>query len=146
MKTSRMLWLPAVVLPLLVAGCTVSTSGGTGSPKAVAVLPPVVKSSEASVAAPKTPDAKADPEAEIRENLAPLSAEDRKLVEAQKYCAVSKERLGGEMGTPVKIMVKDQPVFLCCGSCKKDALADPDKTLASVAKLKEKAAEEAKKK
>ena len=45
-----------------------------------------------------------------------------------------------KVGTPVKVMVKDQPVFLCCKSCRKKALADPDKTLAKVKQLKEKAA------
>ena len=40
------------------------------------------------------------------------------------------------MGTPVKVTVKGQPVFLCCDGCKKKALGDPDKTLAAVEKLK----------
>jgi hypothetical protein len=52
----------------------------------------------------------------------------------------TEERLGG-MGTPVKVMVKGQPVFLCCKGCRKEALAQPDKTLAKVKELKEKAAE-----
>jgi len=43
------------------------------------------------------------------------------------------------MGPPVKVMVKDQPVFLCCKSCKDEALKDPDKTLERVAELKKKA-------
>jgi hypothetical protein len=40
------------------------------------------------------------------------------------------------MDVPVKITVKDQPVFLCCDHCKAAALADPDKTLAKVKELK----------
>jgi hypothetical protein len=43
------------------------------------------------------------------------------------------------MGVPVKVMVKGQPVFLCCKTCRKQALADPDKTLARVDELKAKA-------
>ena len=43
------------------------------------------------------------------------------------------------MGPPLKVTVKDQPVFLCCKGCQKKALADPDKTLAAVAELKAKA-------
>jgi hypothetical protein len=82
-------------------------------------------------------------EAEIKAALAKLSEKDRKLAEEQKYCPVSEERLGS-MGAPVKIMVKDQPVFLCCKSCEKKALADPDKTLAKVKELKAKAKEEKK--
>jgi hypothetical protein len=150
MKILRLFWLPAAALPLLAAGCLVNQYSSSPSSTAPSVsVVPVVKSSDASTAAPKTGDAKADEEAEIRKNLAELSPEDRKLAEAQKYCAVNtNDRLGNsEMGVPpVKIMIKDQPVFLCCGGCKKDALKDPDKTLASVAKLKEKAAAEADKK
>jgi hypothetical protein len=77
-------------------------------------------------------------EAVIRENRAKLSAEDQALVEAQEWCAVeNEERLGGEMGVPIKVMIKGQPVFLCCGGCRKAALANPEKTLAKVAELKE---------
>jgi hypothetical protein len=80
-------------------------------------------------------------EAEIRANLAKLSPEDRKLAEEQKYCAVNTDNRLGSMDEPVKVMVKGQPVFLCCGHCEKKALADPDKTLAKVAELKGKSAE-----
>jgi uncharacterized protein (TIGR03000 family) len=80
-------------------------------------------------------------EAKVRDNLAKLSAEDRKLVEAQKFCAVEEDARLGEMGVPFKVMVKDQPVFLCCKMCAKEAQADPDKTLAKVKELKAKAAE-----
>lgn len=45
------------------------------------------------------------------------------------------------MGTPVKVMVKEQPVFLCCKGCRRKALADPDRTLAKVDELKAKAKE-----
>jgi len=44
------------------------------------------------------------------------------------------------MGAPIKLMVKDQPVFICCKGCKDEALAHPDKTLAKVETLKKKAA------
>jgi hypothetical protein len=40
------------------------------------------------------------------------------------------------MDVPVKLMLKGEPVFLCCGGCQKKALADPEKTLANVAALK----------
>jgi hypothetical protein len=75
---------------------------------------------------------------EVQANLAKLSPEDRKLAEAQKYCAVEDENLLGSMDVPVKVMVKDEPVFLCCKGCKKRALAEPDKTIAKVNELKEK--------
>ena len=80
-----------------------------------------------------------DKEATIRANLAKLPEKDRKLAEAQKWCAVEDENRLGSMGTPYKVMVKDQPVFLCCKSCQRRATADPDKTLSKVAELKHKA-------
>jgi hypothetical protein len=82
-------------------------------------------------------------EAEIQANLAKLDSADRKLAVAQKYCAVENENRLGSMGKPIKLLVKDQPVFVCCKSCQTEALDDPDKTLAEVKKLKEKAAKEA---
>ena len=44
----------------------------------------------------------------------------------------------GEMEGLFKLTIKGQPVFLCCEGCKKDAEADPDKTLAKVEELKAK--------
>lgn len=74
-------------------------------------------------------------EAAIQANLAKLKPEDRKLAEAQKFCAVLTKNRLGTMGTPIKVMIKDQPVFLCCNMCVAKAQANPDKTLASVADL-----------
>ena len=68
-------------------------------------------------------------------NLAKLSADDRQLAEAQKLCPISNEALG-EMGVPLKVTIKDQPVFLCCKGCVSEAKAHPDETLAQVQKLR----------
>lgn len=67
--------------------------------------------------------------------LGKLSAENRLLVEAQGFCPISGEALGS-MGTPHKLMIKDQPLFLCCKDCETKALGDPGKTLTRIAKLK----------
>jgi hypothetical protein len=77
----------------------------------------------------------------VKANLAKLGDEDQNLAAAQGYCAVESENRLGAMGPPVKVMVKDQPVFLCCKSCKDEALKDPDKTLERVAELKKRAQE-----
>ena len=92
------------------------------------------KSGAASAARvrPTTPE---DEEADDRANLAKLSTPDRRLAEAQKFCPVRGTRLGA-MGTPVKLLLKGQPVFLCCKDCVKKANDDPDKTLAEVEKQK----------
>lgn len=79
-----------------------------------------------------------DEEAEIRAALAELTPEDRKLAEAQKFCVIQTDERLGSMGAPVKVMIKDQPVFLCCGGCKKKAEKDPDETLAKAKELREK--------
>jgi multidrug efflux pump subunit AcrA (membrane-fusion protein) len=75
-------------------------------------------------------------EAQVRSALAKLSAADRRLAEAQKFCAVQKANRLGSMGPPVKIMIQDQPVFLCCSGCSKEAAENPKRTLANLAALK----------
>ncbi|HEV3256528.1 MAG TPA: efflux RND transporter periplasmic adaptor subunit, partial [Gemmataceae bacterium] len=77
-------------------------------------------------------------QARIKANLAKLGEADRRLAEAQKYCPVQGLALGA-MGKPVKIVLKGQPVFLCCPLCKEEAEANPDKTLSRVEKLKARA-------
>lgn len=74
---------------------------------------------------------------EQKANFAKLSDEDRPLAEAQGYCAVTAEPLGS-MGPPLKLVVNEQPVFVCCKGCEKKAKSNPDKTLAKVEELKAK--------
>lgn len=73
---------------------------------------------------------------EIVEALAGLSTDDRQLADAQKFCAVLTDNLLGSMGTPVKVAVNGEQVFLCCDGCKGKALREADKTLANLGKLK----------
>jgi hypothetical protein len=120
-------WL-AALLPLALMGCGGGAS--SGGPKTPATTGP---KAEVKPAAPAKDD-----KAEAEEGLAKLSPEDRKLAEAQGYCAVNTDDRLGSMGKPIKLEVKGEPVFLCCGGCKKEALADPDKTLAKVKELKAK--------
>ncbi len=86
------------------------------------------------------PQASPEEQAKIETALGRLAPEDRALAESQQFCAVEPENRLGLMGTPVKVLVNDQPVFLCCKGCKSTALAEPEKTLAKVQQLK-KAAE-----
>ena len=67
--------------------------------------------------------------------LARLSAEDRRLAEAQRLCPISGKSLGS-MGTPVKVMLKGQPVLLCCEGCEEEAKAHEERTLGKVKELK----------
>jgi hypothetical protein len=89
-----------------------------------------------------TPAARDSDEArEIREALDKLAPEDRKLAAAQRFCAVETENRLGTMGTPYKLMVKGEPVFLCCKGCQTQALEDPKKTLDVVHELRAKGAD-----
>lgn len=102
-------------------GCGVGDGPGTGEPRDGG-KPPALTPKEKKIA-------------EARAKLAP---EDRALVEAQDYCPVMpKQKLGG-MGAPVKVVIKGQPVFLCCESCKGTAEDEPDETLKALAELKAK--------
>jgi hypothetical protein len=74
--------------------------------------------------------------ANIRAELAKLSSPDRRLAEAQRYCAVlTKNRLGA-MGPPVKVEVEGQAVFLCCDGCEEEARTHPRETLEAARRLK----------
>jgi hypothetical protein len=87
-------------------------------------------------AADKDATAKKDPDAEFKAAMAKLPEADRKLAEAQRYCAVQPENRLGSMGAPVKLEIGGKPVFLCCAGCREHALADPKATLAEAEKLR----------
>jgi membrane fusion protein, copper/silver efflux system len=67
--------------------------------------------------------------------LAKMSKEDRELAERQRICPVADFALGS-MGTPQKVEVKGQSVFICCEGCRENLLAEPDKYLAKLAAKK----------
>ena len=56
---------------------------------------------------------------------------DAALIKRQAKCPVMDESLGS-MGQPVKVMVGDKPIFLCCKGCIKKIKAEPAKYLAMV--------------
>ena len=89
--------------------------------------------------APAAEDSKSD-EAEVATALAKLSKSDQAIAMAQRTCVVLEGNRLGSMGTPIKVMIEGQPVFLCCEGCKKKALANPKATLSKAAKLKSDAA------
>ncbi len=87
-----------------------------------------LKAAKESKAGPPATDKK---EAKIQAALAKLSPADRALAEKQRFCPVTDERIGSMPG-PLKVMVGDTPVFICCKSCKDDLLAQPAAMLAKV--------------
>jgi hypothetical protein len=78
--------------------------------------------------------------AKIKTNMAKLSLEDRRLAEAQVFCAIDQESPLGSMGPIYKVMCKGQPVFLCCRGCESEAKSNPDQALSMLAKLRERMA------
>ena len=84
-----------------------------------------------------TPNPPRDVMDEQKASFAKLDDEDRILAQAQGYCVVTAEALGS-MGTPIKLIVNEQPVFVCCKGCERKARSNPDQTLVKVAKLKAK--------
>lgn len=56
---------------------------------------------------------------------------DEPLIVKQAMCPVMDEPLGS-MGGPIKVMVGDKPIFLCCKGCVKKIRAEPAKYLSKV--------------
>ena len=110
---------------------------GVGCAPASAPAPaPAAAPAKATAATPADKEA-----AEREEALSKLDPADRKLAEAQGYCALSGEPLGS-MGPPVKVALGDDSVFVCCEGCSEGAAKNPEKTLERVAKFKAKVEKE----
>lgn len=77
----------------------------------------------------------------IASALAKLSAEDRKLAEAQRFCPILPDSRLGSMGVPIKLTLEGKTAFLCCAACKGKATKDPAATLQKVDKLLKQSAE-----
>ncbi len=81
------------------------------------------------------PSRKPDQTTTVANSLARLSAEDRRLAVEQGVCPVLGTPLG-KMGVPVKVMIKGEPVLLCCSGCRPRALEHAEQTLAKAKELK----------
>lgn len=68
-----------------------------------------------------------------RVTVVPLTEADRAAIARQQVCPVSGSRLGA-MGAPVKVLVGDQPLYLCCRGCLGKVQANPDHYLAEAAR------------
>lgn len=77
-------------------------------------------------------------EAKIKAQMAKLTPEDRKLAEAQVFCALDQGSPLGSMGPVLKVMCKGTPVFVCCKGCEAEARANPDQALAMLQQLQTK--------
>ncbi len=80
------------------------------------------------VSTPLPPISPAD-QVKMRAAMEKLPPEDRKLAEAQVFCAIDQDSPLGTMGPILKVNVKGQTVFLCCKGCESEAKTHPDETL-----------------
>jgi YHS domain-containing protein len=117
----------SIAAALFAGGCS---SSNTANKAATSREKSEVATTEAPDSATAKP-AQNGIEAEITNAISKLSPEDRALALKQKVCPVSGEALGS-MGTPLKMNVKGQTVFLCCEGCKDRLLASPDEYLAKI--------------
>lgn len=74
-------------------------------------------------------------QAKIRAAMEKLSPEDRKLAEAQVFCAIDQDSPLGTMGPILKVMAKGKPVFVCCKGCETEVKAHPDEALLQLQRL-----------
>jgi Cu(I)/Ag(I) efflux system membrane fusion protein len=117
-----------VVLNGLADGEEVATSGNflIDSQMQLAGNPSLIDPMKAQ---PRMDDA---PSPEVLASLSKLSDEDQGLAERQRVCPVTMFALGS-MGTPPKVELDGQTVFLCCEGCREAVLEEPEKYLAILA-------------
>ena len=120
MQGSRIGWCCQILVLVLIAGCQEKPAANGSNPTAA----------KAAAAADE----------EIKANLAKLGPDDRPLAEKQQYCAVMPEVRLGEMGTPIKVTVKGQALFVCCHNCVRSANDDPATALAQLKEIQARAA------
>ncbi len=71
----------------------------------------------------------------INANMAKLNPVDQQLARNQVFCAIDQDARLGSMGPIQKVMLNNQPVFLCCKGCAAEATAHPAETLLKVQNL-----------
>jgi uncharacterized protein (TIGR02231 family) len=98
------------------------SAGVFGQPDASGALAPVAAASPAE-------------QTRIDAAMARLSPDDQRLARAQVFCAIDQDSRLGSMGPIHKVMVRNQPVFLCCKGCAAEAAAHPEDTLLKVQNL-----------
>jgi hypothetical protein len=125
--------LAACAFITVLAGCNQEPNGPAAPPVTTVTPAPAAGPAAKKPEEPKKLDiagAKLD-DKQIAEIKKLKSEDDQKLALEQKLCPITGAKLG-QMGTPIKVMLKDKPVFLCCSDCEEDAKAKPDEALAKL--------------
>lgn len=63
--------------------------------------------------------------AKVQVTSAALDASDQASIARQRTCPVTGAALGS-MGDPIKVLVGDQPLYLCCKGCLSKVQSDPE--------------------
>lgn len=124
MRTNRFAWILAIVLGLMTWGCGGDKSDDTDSGHEH-------MEHDGHGSGDMGGEMDHGDMGDMADTIKGLDPADAKLAMAQKTCPVSGDPLG-EMGPPVKKVVGDDVVFLCCKSCIKDFDKDPQKYIAIV--------------
>lgn len=84
---------------------------------------------------PSTPDGSqpSGPTGDDLKNLEKLPLAERDLARSQQLCPITNMPLGS-MGVPLKIVVADETVFVCCKACAKRAQREAQQTVEKVRK------------
>lgn len=67
-------------------------------------------------------------------NVVPLTEADRPLIERQRICPVMDAGLR-DHGTPIKLLVNNQPLYLCCEGCIEEVQKNPQHYVNKLAQL-----------
>ena len=67
----------------------------------------------------------------LKVTIAALTKADQSGIARQKVCPVLGTKLGGH-GTPVKVLIGERPVYLCCKGCLGEVQKDPEQYLHKV--------------
>lgn len=129
MRMFRLAVLPAALLAALTISPVSAQTTTEGKKKDAAAH-------ATTDAAAKGQNAKAM-QAKIKESLGELPAEERKLAQEQRFCAVMPHMRLGAMGKPVAVTLEGEKVLLCCEACVDTAKNHADKIVENAESLKE---------
>jgi len=83
--------------------------------------------SQPAAMAPSAPE----PRQTVEVRQVAVTAADRPLIARQKNCPVTGEPLAS-MGGPIKLMIGEQPLFVCCEGCIDQVKSNPTMMLAKI--------------
>lgn len=85
---------------------------------------------------PQQPAPQQQPPVRPMISAAPASAADQSAIRAQRVCPVMNQPLGGH-GTPLKVSINGDSLFVCCQGCVRKVEANPQEYLAWVANVRQ---------